>query len=66
MKHSKLGNRNLLSIIAIVFSLLSHAAVIVAIILSFRYYAIYPSIFVSLVAIVLLIMLILDITLFVG
>ncbi|MBR2534247.1 MAG: LCP family protein [Erysipelotrichaceae bacterium] len=66
MKHSKSGNRNLLSIASITLSLLSHIAVIAAIVLSFRYYAIYPSIFVSLVAIVLLLMLILDIVLFVG
>lgn len=66
MKHSKSGKKNLLSIAAIALSLLSHIAVIAAVILSFRYYAIYPSLFVSLVAIVLIIMLILDIVLFVG
>ena len=53
-------------ILQIVLLTLTHIAVIVAIALSFQYYAIYPSIFCSLVAIVICILIIVDIMFFIG
>ena len=64
MKHSR--RKDILSIISIALSVLCHIGIIAFIVLSFRYYSIYPSIFASLAAIVLLVMIIADIILFVG
>ncbi len=64
MKHSR--RKDILSIVSIVLSVLCHIGIIAFIVLSFRYYSIYPSIFASLAAIVLLVMIITDIILFIG
>ena len=45
---------------------LAHIVVIIAVILSYKYYNIYPSIFISAIAIVILFLLIIDIILLVG
>lgn len=45
---------------------LCHIAIIVLVILSYRYYAIYPSVFISAIGIVLIFLIIIDIILFVG
>ena len=64
MRHNR--KKDILSIVSIILSALCHIGIIAFIVLSFRYYSIYPSIFASLAAIVLLVMLIADIILFVG
>lgn len=52
--------------IALALLALAHIMVIVAVILSYKYYALYPSIFVSVIAIVILFLLIIDIILLIG
>ena len=64
-KH-RINKQNIPTIIAASFLVLTHVAVILAIILSFRYYAIYPSLFGSVVAIVICLLIIADIVFFVG
>ena len=54
------------SIIELAFLVLTHVGVLLAILLSFRYYSIYPALFGSLVAIILCILAIVDIVFFVG
>ena len=64
--HSKVTGKQVFNIASLVVVGLAHLAVILAIILSFRYYAIYPSIFGSVVGIVLCLVAIIDIVYFVG
>ena len=52
--------------IALALLALAHIMVIVAVILSYKYYALYPSIFVSVIAIIVLFLLIIDIILLIG
>ena len=54
------------SIIALVGLVITHIVIILAVVLSFRYYAIYPSLFGSIVAIIMCLLIITDIIFFVG
>ena len=65
-KKSKISKKKLFTLIAAGFLVLAHIAVILAIVLSFRYYAIYPALFGSIVAIVLCLLVIIDIIFFIG
>ena len=62
----KLSKQQITTIVALSLLVLTHIAVLLAIILSFRYYSIYPSLFGSIVAIVVCMMIIVDIVFFVG
>ena len=62
----KLSKQAIWNIVCFCVLGLTHLAVIIAIILSFRYYSIYPSIFGSVVAIVICLLIIIDIVFFVG
>ena len=73
MKHRlKMNNRislnkeSVLTIVALALLVLAHVAVLLAILWSWRYYAIYPSLFGSAVAIVICLMIIIDIVFFIG
>ncbi|MBR3250353.1 MAG: hypothetical protein IKF80_01455, partial [Erysipelotrichaceae bacterium] len=63
---SKVTGKQVFNIASLVFVALAHIAVILAIILSFRYYAIYPSIFISIIGIVICLIIIIDIIYFIG
>ena len=62
----KMDLSKILSFVPAVLLGLAHIVVIIAVILSYKYYAIYPSIFISIVAIIILFLLIIDIILLVG
>ena len=62
----KVSGKQIFDIVSLVFVALAHIAVILAIVLSFRYYAIYPSIFVSVIGIILCLVAIIDIIYFIG
>lgn len=62
----KIDKKQLLSIIAVSFLALAHIAIIALIVLTFQYYAIYPEVFGSAVAIVVCLLIIIDIIFFVG
>ena len=62
----KLSKQAIANIVAWIMLGITHVAVILAIALSFRYYAIYPSLFGSIVGIVLCLLIIVDIIYFVG
>lgn len=66
MMKTKTNASNVLSIISIVLVILSHIGVLAAAILLFRYYNIYPSIFISAIVIIAIILLIVDIIFFFG
>lgn len=66
MEKKKLSSKQILSIVISSIVGLSHIAVIVAVALSFKYYSIYPSLFVSVVAIVACILLMIDIIFFIA
>lgn len=66
VKKPKLSKNKITDIIFAVVLVLTHIAILAAVILSFRYYSIYPSIFGSIVAIVLCLLIIIDIVFFVG
>ncbi len=65
-KSKKSKTSKIISLIFLGFLMLAHIAVILAIVLSFRYYAIYPTLFGSIVAIIICILAIADIIFFVG
>ena len=65
-KAKKTSKYTTFNIVALCFLVLAHIAVIVAIALSFKYYAIYPSLFGSVVSIVICLLIIADIIFFVG
>ena len=62
----KVNGQKLFLVITAIFLVLSHAAVLSLIALSFQYYAIYPEVFGSTVAIVVCVLIITDIIFFVG
>lgn len=62
----KMDLSKILSFVPAVLLGIAHIIVIVAVILSYKYYAIYPSIFISIVAIIILFLLIIDVILLVG
>ena len=62
----KADTKKVLTIIAAAILVLSHIAILLIILQSWRYYGIYPSLFGSIVAIVLCFMAIIDIIFFVG
>ena len=62
----KLSNQNIMTIVAATILVLAHIAILLAVLWSWRYYSIYPSLFGSAVAIVLCLMAIIDIVFFVG
>jgi len=72
MKHGlkksniNLSKEGILNIAALAFLVLAHIAILLAILWSWRYYAIYPSLFGSVVAIVVCLMIIIDIIFFIG
>lgn len=66
MNKNNINKDKIFSIIASVVLVLAHIAIFVAIILSWRYYSIYPSLFGSFVAIIICAMIIIDIVFFVG
>ena len=61
-----LSKKQIIDIASFALLVLTHIAVILAIVLSFRYYSIYPSLFGSIVAIVICLLIIADIVFFVG
>ena len=63
---SKVSKEFIFSLVSTIVLVLSHVAILLAIVLSWRYYSIYPSIFGSIVAIILCLMVIVDIIFFVG
>lgn len=65
-KKSKISKTKLFTLISAGFLVLAHIAIVLAIILSFRYYAIYPSLFGSIVAIIVCLLVIVDILFFIG
>ncbi len=65
-RHQKADIQKIVTIGASVVLVLAHVAILFAIIASWRYYSIYPSLFGSIVAIVLCSMIIIDIVFFVG
>ena len=62
----KLSKQQITTLIASIMLVLTHVAILLAIVLSFRYYAIYPSLFGSIVAIVVCLLIIVDIVFFIG
>ena len=62
----KLSGQKVVTIIASTLLVLAHIAILLAILWSWRYYSIYPSLFGSVVAIILSAMVIIDIIFFVG
>lgn len=62
----KLSNKQIISIVVTSLLALTHVVILLAIILSFRYYSIYPALFGSVVAIIICILIIIDIVYFVG
>lgn len=66
MNNKKLSSKQIVSIIISAIVALSHVAIIVVVALSYKYYSIYPSLFVSVVAIIACILLIIDIVFFVA
>ncbi len=62
----KLSGQKVVTIIASALLVLAHIAILLAILWSWRYYSIYPSLFGSVVAIILCAMVIIDIIFFVG
>ena len=65
-QRQKADTQKIITIGASVVLVLAHVAILFAIIASWRYYSIYPSLFGSVVAIVLCAMIIIDIVFFVG
>ena len=65
-RHQKADVQKIITIGASAVLVLAHIAILFAIIASWRYYSIYPSLFGSVVAIVLCAMIIIDIVFFVG
>lgn len=65
-KEFKISKKKLVSYISIGLLVLAHIAIVLAIILSWRYYSIYPSLFGSVVGIIACLMIIIDIIFFVG
>lgn len=63
---TKLSKQQIMTIVASVMLVITHVAILLAIFLSFRYYSIYPSLFGSIVAIVICLLIIVDIIFFVG
>ena len=61
-----LSKKNIFEIVVAAVLGLTHIMVIVAVIMSYKYYGIYPSLFGSIVAIVVCLLIILDIVFFVG
>ena len=61
-----MNKKSIFSIISTVIVALAHVALIVAIILSYRYFAIYPSLIASIVGLVVCVVLLIDIVFFVG
>ena len=66
IKKSGLRKQDIFTIIASALLVFAHIAILVIIMQSWRYYAIYPSLFGSIVAIVICLMIIIDIVFFVG
>ena len=62
----KLSKENIFTLVASIILIIAHVAILFAIITSFRYYAIYPSIFGGIVAIIACFLIIVDILFFVG
>ena len=62
----KLSKNQIISIVITSLLGLTHVVILLAIFLSFRYYSIYPSLFGSVVAIVICLLIIVDIVFFVG
>lgn len=62
----KINPQNLFTLLCLAFLVFAHVAILLAIILSWRYYAIYPSLFGSVVGIILCSLIIIDIVFFVG
>lgn len=65
-KKRRLSKQNIATLIAAAFLVLAHIAIVLAIIFSFRYYAVYPSLFGSIVCIIICLLIIIDIIFFVG
>lgn len=62
----KVSKQSLITILSTIAIVVAHIAILFAIIASWRYYSIYPSLFGSIVAIVLCLLIIVDIIFFVG
>ena len=62
----KLSKQNLTTLIGAILLVLAHVALLLAIVLSFRYYSIYPALFGSIVCIIVCLLLIIDFIFFVG
>ncbi len=65
-RHQAVDKQKVITIVASAVLVLAHIAILLAIISSWRYYSIYPSLFGSVVAIILCAMIIIDIIFFVG
>jgi polyisoprenyl-teichoic acid--peptidoglycan teichoic acid transferase len=66
IKKRHISKQNVTTLVATTLLVLAHIVVILAIAFSFRYYAIYPSLFGSIVCIVVCLLIIIDIIFFVG
>ena len=62
----KMNLSKILSFVPAVLLGLAHIIVIVAVAMSYKYYAIYPSIFISIIAIIILVLMIIDVLLLIG
>ena len=66
LKINRINKKNVITMTALAFLVLAHIAILLTILWSWRYYAIYPSLFGSAVAIVICLMIIIDVMFFVG
>lgn len=62
----KWSKQQIINLVALISLVIAHVAVLLSIVLSFRYYSIYPALFGSIVAIVVCLLIIIDIIFFVG
>ena len=66
MFSQKLTKQQIFTLVASIILVITHIAIILAIVLSFRYYSIYPSLFGSIVAAILCFLIVIDIIFFIG
>ena len=66
MFNKKLTKQQIFILVAAIILVITHIAIILAVVLSFRYYSIYPSLFGSIVAAIVCFLIVIDIIFFIG